>query len=174
MSATTPSGFRLNSGANRKWIGTASSGVYLVSEDGLETIHHFTSENSPLLSNAIQSIAIHEKTGEVFIGTGNGLISYQSDAIEGGDRFQNVRAYPNPVRPEYTGLITITGLITDTQIRITDINGNLIYETQSNGGVATWDGCNNSGSPVVSGVYFAHCLSNDGKQKHITKILIIR
>lgn len=161
-------------GANRKWIGTASSGVYLVSEDGLETIHHFTSENSPLLSNAIQSIAIHEKTGEVFIGTGNGLISYQSDAIEGGDRFQNVRAYPNPVRPEYTGLITITGLITDTQIRITDINGNLIYETQSNGGVATWDGCNNSGSPVVSGVYFAHCLSNDGKQKHITKILIIR
>ena len=161
-------------GANRKWIGTASSGIYLVSENGLETIHHFTTENSPLLSNAIQSIAINEKTGEVFIGTGNGLISYQSDAIEGGNIFENVRAYPNPVRPEYTGLVTITGLIADTQIRITDINGNLIYETLSNGGVATWDRCNFSGNKVASGVYFAHCTSADGKQKHIAKILIIK
>ena len=135
-----------------------------------------SSDGTGLVSRAVpdgQFCLIHDPDSNV-IGTGNGLISYQSDAIEGGDRFQNVRAYPNPVRPEYTGLITITGLITDTQIRITDINGNLIYETQSNGGVATWDGCNNSGSPVVSGVYFAHCLSNDGKQKHITKILIIR
>ena len=161
-------------GANRKWIGTVSSGIYLVSENGLEIIHHFTTENSPLLSNAIQSIAINEKTGEVFIGTGNGLISYQSDAIEGGNVFENVRAYPNPVRPEYTGLITITGLIADTQIRITDINGNLIYETQSNGGVATWDGHSSSGNKVASGVYFAHCISADGKQKHIAKILIIK
>ena len=161
-------------GANRKWIGTASSGIYLVSEDGQETIHHFTTENSPLLSNAIQSIAINEKTGEVFIGTGNGLISYQSDAIEGGTKFENVRAYPNPVRPEYTGVITITGLVEDTQVRITDVNGNLIYETQSNGGAATWDGCNQSGTRVATGVYFAHCISADGKQKHTTKILIVK
>lgn len=161
-------------GANRKWIGTATSGVYLVSEDGLETIHHFTSENSPLLSNAIQSIAINDKTGEVFIGTGSGLISYQSDAIEGGDKFENVRAYPNPVRPEYTGIITITGLVADTRVTITDINGNLIYETVSNGGVATWDGCNKIGERVATGVYFAHCVSADGKQKHIVKILIIQ
>ena len=161
-------------GANRKWIGTASSGIYLVSEDGLETIHHFTSENSPLLSNAIQSIAIHDETGEVFIGTGSGLISYQSDAIEGGKVFKDIRAYPNPVRPEYNGLITITGLVTDTQVRITDINGNLIYETQSNGGIATWDGCNISGERVATGVYFAHCVSPNGKQKQITKILIIK
>ena len=161
-------------GANRKWIGTASSGIYLVSEDGLETIHHFTSENSPLLSDAIQSIAINEKTGEVFIGTGNGLISYQSDAIEGGNIFENVRAYPNPVRPEYNGLITITGLVADTQIRITDVNGNIVFETRSNGGVATWDGCNISGERVATGVYFAHCVSPNGKQKQITKILIIK
>ncbi len=161
-------------GANRKWIGTASSGVYLVSENGLEIISHFTTENSPLLSDAIQSIAINEKTGEVFIGTGNGLISYQSDAIEGGDIFENIRAYPNPVRPEYTGLITIIGLIADTQIRITDVNGNIVYETQSNGGVATWDACNTSGSRVATGVYFAHCVSADGKQKHIVKILIVK
>lgn len=161
-------------GANRKWIGTASSGLYLVSENGLEIISHFTTENSPLLSNAIQSIAINEKTGEVFIGTGNGLISYQSDAIEGSDIFENIRAYPNPVRPEYTGLITIIGLIADTQIRITDVNGNVVYETRSNGGVATWDGCNASGNRVATGVYFAHCLSTDGKQKHIVKILIVK
>ena len=161
-------------GANRKWIGTASSGIYLVSEDGQETIHHFTTENSPLLSNAIQSIAINEKTGEVFIGTGNGLISYQSDAIEGGTTFENVRAYPNPVRPEYIGPITITGLVENTQIRITDVNGNIIYETLSNGGVATWNGCNQSGSRVATGVYFAHCVSANGKQKHITKILIVK
>lgn len=161
-------------GANRKWIGTATSGVYLVSEDGLETIHHFTSENSPLLSDAIQSIAINDNTGEVFIGTGSGLISYQSDAIEGGVKFKNVRAYPNPVRPEYTGIITITGLVADTRVTITDINGNLIYETVSNGGVATWDGCNKIGERVATGVYFAHCVSADGKQKHIVKILIIQ
>lgn len=161
-------------GANRKWIGTATSGVYLVSEDGLETIHHFTSENSPLLSDAIQSIAINDNTGEVFIGTGSGLISYQSDAIEGGVKFKNVRAYPNPVRPEYTGIITITGLVADTRVTITDINGNLIYETVSNGGVATWDGCNKIGERVATGVYFAHCVSTDGKQKHIVKILIIQ
>ena len=161
-------------GANRKWIGTATSGLYLVSEDGLETIHHFTSENSPLLSNAIQSIAINDKTGEVFIGTGNGLISYQSDAIEGNNTFEKVRAYPNPVRSDYVGLITITGLSFDTRITITDINGNLIYETTSNGGVATWNGCNISGNKVATGVYFAHCLSANGKQKQITKILIIK
>lgn len=161
-------------GANRKWIGTATSGVYLVSEDGLETIHHFTSENSPLLSDAIQSIAINDNTGEVFIGTGSGLISYQSDAIEGGVKFKNVRAYPNPVRPEYTGIITIIGLVADTRVTITDINGNLIYETISNGGAATWNGCNKNGERVATGVYFAHCISADGKQKHIAKILIVK
>lgn len=161
-------------GANRKWIGTASSGVYLISEDGLEIIHHFTSENSPLLSNAILSIAINEKTGEVFFGTGSGLISYQSDAIEGGNKFQNVHAYPNPVRPEYTGVITITGLVADTQVRITDVNGNLVYETISNGGIATWDGCGASGERVATGVYFAQCVSPNGKYKHITKILVVK
>lgn len=161
-------------GANRKWIGTATSGVYLVSEDGLEIIHHFTSENSPLLSDAIQSIAINDNTGEVFIGTGSGLISYQSDAIEGGVKFKNVRAYPNPVRPEYTGIITIIGLVADTRVTITDINGNLIYETISNGGAATWNGCNKNGERVATGVYFAHCISADGKQKHIAKILIVK
>ena len=161
-------------GANRKWIGTQTSGLYLVSEDGLETIHHFTAENSPLLSNTIQSIAINDKTGEVFIGTSNGLISYQSDAIEAGSTFENVHAYPNPVRPNFVGSVAITGLVEGTLVRITDINGNLLYETISNGGAATWNICRPNGKRVATGVYFAHCISADGKQKHITKILVIK
>ena len=160
-------------GANRKWIGTESSGVFLVSANGLETVKHFTSENSPLLSNNIISIGINEKTGEVFFGTGKGLISYQSDAIEGGDSFNNVHAFPNPVRETYKGVITITGLVTDSRVKITDITGNVVFETISNGGVATWDGNRRTGDRVATGVYLALCFSPDGQQYATTKILII-
>ncbi len=160
-------------GSNRKWIGTETNGVFLVSEDGLETIHHFTSENSPLLSDNIISIGINDKTGEVFFGTGNGLISYQSDASEGNEQFTNVHAFPNPVREDYTGIITITGLITDTRVKITDIAGNVVYETISNGGIATWDGNRSNGERVATGIYLAMCFSPDGKQHETTKILII-
>ena len=160
-------------GANRKWIGTESSGVFLVSANGLETVKHFTSENSPLLSNNIISIGINEKTGEVFFGTGKGLISYQSDAIEGGDSFNNVHAFPNPVRETYKGVITITGLVTDSRVKITDITGNVVFETISNGGVATWDGNRRTGDRVATGVYLALCFSPDGKQYATAKILVI-
>ena len=160
-------------GANRKWIGTESSGVFLVSANGLETVKHFTSENSPLLSNNIISIGINEKTGEVFFGTGKGLISYQSDAIEGGDSFNNVHAFPNPVRETYHGVITITGLVTDSRVKITDITGNVVFETISNGGVATWDGNRRTGERVATGVYLALCFSPEGQQYATTKILII-
>jgi ligand-binding sensor domain-containing protein len=160
-------------GANRKWIGTESSGVFLVSANGLETVKHFTSENSPLLSNNIISIGINEKTGEVFFGTGKGLISYQSDAIEGGESFNNVHAFPNPVRETYKGVITITGLVTDSRVKITDITGNVVFETISNGGVATWDGNRRTGDRVATGVYLALCFSPDGKQYATAKILVI-
>lgn len=160
-------------GSNRKWIGTETNGVFLVSEDGLETIHHFTSENSPLLSNTVISIGINEKTGEVFFGTGNGLISYQSDATAGNETFTNVHAFPNPVREDYSGLITITGLVTDTRVKITDVAGNVVYETISNGGVATWDGNRQGGERVATGIYLAMCFSPDGKQHETTKILVI-
>ena len=129
-------------GANRKWIGTESSGVYLMSANGQQTIHHFTAENSPLLSNSILSIAINKTTGEVFFGTTNGLVSYQSDAAESTGAFENVHAYPNPVRENYTGIITITGLIDKTNVKITDLAGNLVCQTVSNGSIATWDGKN--------------------------------
>ncbi|MHB9056784.1 MAG: type IX secretion system anionic LPS delivery protein PorZ [Paludibacteraceae bacterium] len=160
-------------GANRKWIGTESSGVYLMSENGQETIHHFTTQNSPLLSNNILSIAINPITGEVFFGTGNGLISYQSDAAEANNVFSNVHAYPNPVRENFNGFITITGLIENTQVKITDVAGNLIKETMSNGSIATWDGKNKWGEKVSTGVYLAVCVSPNGQQNATAKILII-
>lgn len=160
-------------GANRKWIGTESSGVYLMSENGQQTIHHFTDENSPLLSNNILSIAINPTTGEVFFGTSNGLVSYQSDAAEAAETFSNVHAYPNPVRENYTGIITITGLVDKTNVKITDLAGNLVCQTISNGSIATWDGKNAYGQKVSTGVYLAMCISPDGQESTTTKILII-
>ncbi len=160
-------------GANRKWLGTESSGLYLMSENGQETIYHFTKENSPLLSNFIMSLNINPVTGEVFIGTSAGLISFQSDAAEASSTFRDVYAYPNPVRENYNGIITITGLVAKTQVKITDVNGNLIYQTVSNGSIATWDGKDLNGRKVSSGIYLAICASEDGTQSAITKIMVI-
>lgn len=160
-------------GANRKWIGTASSGVYLMSENGQETIHHFTSGNSPLLSDDVSSISINPVTGEVFFATANGIISYQSDAADASNTFRDVYAYPNPVRENYNGIITITGLVENTQVKITDINGNLIYQTISNGSIATWDGKDAHGRKVNTGIYLAICTDETGTQSAITKIMVI-
>lgn len=160
-------------GANRKWIGTESSGAYLMSENGQETIKHFTVSNSPLLSNDILSIAINPISGEVFFGTGQGIVSYQSDASEGGNSFGDVYAYPNPVREGYTGVITITGLVQNTQVKITDLNGNLVCETVSNGSIATWDAKDVHGRKVSTGIYLAVCVNADGTQSAITKIMVI-
>lgn len=160
-------------GANRKWIGTKQSGVYLVSENGQETIHHFTVQNSPLISNTILSIDINPVTGEVFFGTGNGLVSYQSDAAEAGSTFGDVHAYPNPVRENFSGVITITGLVENTSVKITDVAGNLVCETKSNGSIATWDGRNKFGQKVSTGIYLALCISPDGQESATVKILVI-
>ena len=160
-------------GAGRKWVGTYSSGVFLLSEDATETIEHFTTDNSPLPSNSIQSIAINPLTGEVFMGTSAGLVSYQSDANQGNEEFGNVYAYPNPVRPDYEGMITIVGLVENTQIRITDIAGNLLYETVSNGGMATWDATDGFARRVPTGVYLIQGVDSEGSSHVLTKILIL-
>lgn len=160
-------------GANRKWLGTKNSGLFLMSDNGQETIRHFTSSNSPLLSDNIMSLSINPVSGEVFIGTSNGLVSYQSDAAEGTGLYDNVYAYPNPVRESYKGIITITGLIDNTRVKVTDISGNLIYQTVSNGSIATWDGNDVHGRRVRTGIYLAICANEDGTQSTITKIMVV-
>ncbi|MGM0621519.1 MAG: T9SS type A sorting domain-containing protein [Bacteroidota bacterium] len=160
-------------GANRKWLGTRNSGVYLVSENGENEIMHFTSENSPLFSDNIMDIAINQVSGEVFIGTSEGLISYQGDAIAGKEAYANVYVYPNPVRETYDGPVTITGLVEDTDVKITDISGNLVYQGTSLGGQAVWDGRNLNGNRVKTGVYLVFCNDEYGEETHIEKLLFI-
>ncbi len=160
-------------GANRKWIGTQNSGVFLMSEDGTEQILNFNIDNSPLISNKITSIAIDGKTGEVFFGTDKGIVSYKAVATDGDNDFNKVYVYPNPVRPEYTGLITITGLVANANVKITDITGNIVYEVTAEGGQAVWDGNDFNGNRVKTGVYLAFCSNEDGSKTHVTKILFI-
>ena len=160
-------------GANRKWIGTETSGLYLMSADGLTTEAHFTTENSMLPSNTILSVAINPTIGEVFVGTGNGIASYRSDASAPQDDFSQAYAFPNPVRPNYQGIITICGLMDNTTVNIVDAGGNLICKTRSNGGTAVWDGKNQQGERASSGVYTALCNAGDGKSHTVVKILVI-
>jgi hypothetical protein len=161
-------------GANRKWLGTASSGAYLLSADGTTQIKNFNEQNSPLLSNSIISLAVDNKTGEIWFGTSKGIQSYRGDATAGEEKFKKVYTFPNPVRADFKGNVTITGLIRDSQIRITDISGNLVYETVSDGGQATWDLTTYNGHRVATGVYLVFCASKDGSQSCVTKMLVIK
>ncbi len=161
-------------GGNRKWLGTKSSGLYLVSSRGDSEILHFTAENSSLLSNTITSLALHPKSGELFIGTDQGLISYQGDAPEGESNFDSVFVYPNPVRETYDGPIVIKGLMKDSDIRITDIAGNLVHKAKSVGSQASWDGKNLNGRRVSTGVYLIFASDALGEKTHISKLLFIR
>lgn len=161
-------------GANRKWIGTFGAGVFLQSEDGTEQIKRFTAENSPLLSNIINDIVIDHETGEVFFGTSEGVVSYISNATAGEITNNCTSVYPNPVRENYTGPIAISGLMRDSQVRITDTRGNLIFSTVSNGGKAIWNGENTNGQRVATGVYFALSVGKDGKSTCVSKILVIK
>lgn len=161
-------------GGNRKWLGTEGNGVFLVNEDGSETIENFTTENSPLLSNKINSIAINDNTGEVFFGTENGIISYMSDASEGREDYSDVYAYPNPVRPEYDDKVVITGLMSDSNVKITDVAGNIVYQAKSYGGQLTWNCRNHSGSRVASGVYLVLASTPEAKESVVTKIMVIK
>jgi hypothetical protein len=160
-------------GANRKWIGTQNSGVYLMSADGTTQIQHFTLENSPLLSNEIRTLAINPKTGEVFFGTSDGIISYRNDATEGLEDYTNVYVFPNPVKPGYEGPIAITGLVENANVKITDISGTLVYQTKALGGQAIWYGKNFKGERSKSGVYMVFCSNEDGSKTYITKILLV-
>ena len=161
---------------NRKWMGTNGDGVYLISADNLTQLHHFTIDNSLLLSNNIQSMAINNKTGEVFFGTDNGLCSFVSDATTINDEMteDNVWAYPNPVTPDYTGLITIVGLTYNADVKIVSSNGALIAEGRSNGGTFTWNGKDKNGNRVASGVYMVVTATSDSKKGTVCKIAFIK
>ncbi|WP_462319495.1 type IX secretion system anionic LPS delivery protein PorZ, partial [Marinilabilia sp.] len=161
-------------GANRKYFGTDGSGLYLISEDGTKTIEHFTTVNSPLPSDNIRDIEIDPQSGEIYISTDAGLISYQGDATSGSTAFNEVYVYPNPVRPDYQGAVTISGLVDRTNVKITDTAGNLVYETISLGGNALWNGKNLYGEQVKPGVYIVFLASPDGTQTAQTKIAFIR
>ncbi len=161
-------------GANRKWIGTANNGLYLISADGTETIHNFNTSNSPLFSDMITTITINPKTGEVFIGTDKGILSYRGTATEGQKQYNNVKAFPNPVKPNYNGIITVTGLIENSNVRITDINGNIVYQANSTGGQIIWNGKNMYNEKVASGVYLVFATNEDGSESMATKILIVK
>lgn len=179
----TPSGYFLDGekintilvdGGNRKWIGTESSGIFLINEDGSETLDHFTTANSPLLSNNILSMAMAETTGELFIGTDKGLISYMSGATSGQESYSDVYAFPNPVRPDYDGLVTITGLMADSNVKITDLNGNLIYQGRSLGGQLTWNCKNGTGKRVATGIYLVLAATPEAKESVVTKIMVVK
>lgn len=160
-------------GADQKWLATEKSGVFLVSSDGKKEIQHFTEENSPLLSNNVQTVAVNDKTGEVFFGTDKGMISFRGRATEGGSDFGKVYVFPNPVREHYYGDITVTGLAANVNVKIADISGNIVFETTALGGQAIWDGKNFRGQRVQTGIYLVFCTNDDGSQTFVTKLLFI-
>ena len=161
-------------GANRKWLGSTNSGAYLMSSDGTKQINHFTVLNSPLFSDNISDIEINQENGEVFFCTDAGLISYKGTATEGGESFGDVQVFPNPVPENYAGLVAIKGLAENANVKITDINGNLVYETRANGGQATWNGSTMSGGRVGRGVYLVFANDISGEYHHVTKFLYLR
>jgi len=158
-------------GANRKWVGTRN-GVWLINSNGDKIIYRLTAENSPLLSNDVRKISIDPVSGEVFMATFNGICSFRSTATEGGSAHQNVLVFPNPVPPGYNGTIAIRGLANNALVKITELNGRLVYQTRSLGGQAIWNGKNYQGNKVASGVYLVLIRDDEGQEKIATKIVL--
>ena len=163
-------------GGNRKWIGTTNNGVYLVSADGQETLHHFTAEETPLISNEINDIAIDGTTGEVFIATSKGLCSYMGDATDPATEMKssNLKVWPNPVRPDYQGSVHVSGLMANSDVKIVSAAGRLVAEGTSVGGEFSWNCCYQTGRHVASGIYYALCTDSEGNKGAVAKILIVK
>ena len=161
-------------GADRKWIGTDGQGVFLVSPDGQEEIFHFTTENSPLPTDKIKAIAVSKLTGEVAIGTEMGLLTFVSDAVSPASELDadNIVCYPNPVPPNYHGTINIKGLTMNSEVKIATVTGQVIFRTHSNGGMATWNGCDGRGHRVATGVYNVIVSTEDGSEAEVTRIVV--
>lgn len=161
-------------GSNNKWVGTVGNGVFYFSPNGQQTLLQFNTSNSPLPSNTINGISIDDVTGKVYFATPLGLVSYNGSAVGPAGDLQNVRAFPNPVRPEYTGPVTIDGLTARANVKITDVAGNLVHEEVSAGGSIQWDTMAFGRYKVASGVYFILVTSNDAAETKTAKIMIIR
>jgi ligand-binding sensor domain-containing protein len=162
-------------GGNRKWIALSNAGLVLLSPDGTQIIAQYNEDNSPLISNTIFDIELNHTTGELYIVTDKGLVSFRIDATYEDPTYESLQVFPNPVRPEYFGPITIQGIRYNSDVKITDAAGNLIYKTQSNGGTATWDGQNLNGEKVPTGVYFFWTANNyQGGERKVAKVLVIR
>lgn len=161
-------------GANNKWIGTATSGVFQFSADGQQTLQRFTIDNSPLPSNTINDIDINPITGEVFFATPQGIVVYKGISTDGSENLRNVIVYPNPVRPGFTGTVKITGLLDKANVKITDISGNLVHEVISEGGTIEWDTSAFGKYKVASGVYMIFISADDGVETTVKKVMIIR
>lgn len=162
-------------GGNRKWFGTSGNGIYQISADNLSQVQHFTASDSPLLSDNIMSLALDNSTGILYIGTDKGLCSYKTDATASSDKMtkDNVYAYPNPVRPDYTGMITVTGLTYNAEVKITTSNGVLVAEGRSTGGTFQWDGLDLNGKRVASGIYMVNTSTESGDGGTVCKIAVV-
>lgn len=159
-------------GGNRKWVGTRN-GLWLFSETGEAMVHHFTQANSPLVSDVISDIAVNPQDGEVFVATDRGLVSYRGDATEGNISHQSVEVFPNPVQSSFGGTVGIRGLAQDATVKITTVSGALVRELQAQGGTATWDGRNQTGQSVSTGVYLLFSATTEGEETYVGKLAVI-
>lgn len=159
-------------GGNRKWVGT-EQGIWLFGPEGDELILHFNRENSPMPSNRVLDIAIDDQTGDVFVATASGLVSYRSSATAGQPGFDAVKIFPNPVTFEFNGLVGISGLATDAVVKITDAGGRLVWQTYAAGGTATWNVRNYNGQRVKSGIYLVFSASTDGSEHFVGRIAVV-
>ena len=160
-------------GADRKWVAT-SSGVWLITKDGDKVLANYTEENSPLLSNDVKRITIDGKTGEVFIATAKGIISFRGAATEYEETKGNVLVYPNPVPPNFNSSIGIRGLPENAVVKITETNGRLVHQTRSLGGQATWNGKDYKGQKASTGVYLVIATDDAKGEKIVAKIVFVQ
>ena len=159
--------------SNRKWIGTQDAGLYLLSADGLTTLEHFTTDNSPLFSNRIGSLTIDDETGTLYIGTDGGICAYETDVLRDVPDNSELYCYPNPVRPDYSGELSIAGFKNGSTISVTDVNHHVIYQAKSDGAILRWNLEGNDGKRIRPGVYFVEAIEEDGRHGKAFKFLVM-
>lgn len=159
--------------ANRKWIGTDNSGLYLLSPDGMTQLEHFTTDNSPLFCNRISGLTMDEETGTLYIGTDGGICAYETDVLKDVPDNSGLYCYPNPVRPEYAGPLNILGFRNGSTISITDVNHHVVFKEKSDGSIIHWNLEGNDGKRVKPGIYYIDAIEENGKKGASFKFLVI-